>query len=466
MTEITSLAAVWAGILDHLWQAGLVALPVVLVVRWAHQAPAGWLHALSLLGIVKLTLPLVVLGGWVSRLLEAWVGPEPLGGWAVVAATLAAPGLAGSTGGDRWLAAGVRNGALLALTALALALVARESVRLVRRFRAAQRLSASVSRTLTAGHALRTEKLDQVIRETGIPAEQVILMAAPSAPCVVGWWHPRILIPREVVEELDRESLRAILLHEDVHRRRRDPLRSLVAQSVTAPLAFVPFRGALLRAFAQTIELVCDDETLRRGASPNAYERAIVHVARRGLVHTGAVPGLAGGAAIGARLSRIHGERKVSLMKTHKLALVAVAGMVAVLSFSPVAFLLSCSRQEPGNPEPVASSSGERAEFDVPPALLVPPNVQYPDEARAAGVTGTVFLEVHVDAGGRVASVSVKRSEGIDSAGTPLAAEDAGLRALEVAAGAAMEGLRFEAATRDGSPVSATVVLPIQFKLS
>lgn len=111
----------------------------------------------------------------------------------------------------------------------------------------------------------------------------------------------------------------------------------------------------------------------------------------------------------------------------------------------------------PGPPMPEGTVDGEdlvgAAEPPVHTALkpieVVRPD--YPPSCRRLGIEGTVRVRVAVGKDGRPREVTVKASSG-DTA-------------LDEAALTAVRQWRFEPARRDGEPVPATVVVPIQFRL-
>lgn len=75
----------------------------------------------------------------------------------------------------------------------------------------------------------------------------------------------------------------------------------------------------------------------------------------------------------------------------------------------------------------------------------------YPSEAREEGVEGTVKLKVHVSASGGVSSASISKSSGSSI--------------LDQSALSNVYDCNFEPATKDGEPISSTVIIPVRFRL-
>lgn len=99
-----------------------------------------------------------------------------------------------------------------------------------------------------------------------------------------------------------------------------------------------------------------------------------------------------------------------------------------------------------------APAEGEFEPFDTPPTLLEASPPEYPEDARAQRLEGTVQVKVLVRADGGVESAAI--------------AETSGNLGLDRAAIEAVEGYRFTPATRNGEPVPCTVIIPFRYKLN
>ena len=126
------------------------------------------------------------------------------------------------------------------------------------------------------------------------------LLSSPdiAAPALMGFFRPRILLPRHVLDGFSCEELRLILLHELVHLRRRDiPVNWLLAALQVAHW----FNPVLSWAFARVRadrELACDELVLAAsqragGDQRHAYGQTVIRlleVLSRGTV----LPGMVG----------------------------------------------------------------------------------------------------------------------------------------------------------------------------
>lgn len=87
----------------------------------------------------------------------------------------------------------------------------------------------------------------------------------------------------------------------------------------------------------------------------------------------------------------------------------------------------------------------------TPVAAISTPPPAYPAEVACTGGEGTSVLKVTIGPAGIPEQVVVLTSSGIP--------------ALDQAAQAAVEGWKFRAATRNGQPVSASIQVPVTFRL-
>jgi hypothetical protein len=99
-------------------------------------------------------------------------------------------------------------------------------------------------------------------------------VVADSRPFSFCYWflRPRICLSTALVSRLDRDELRAVLLHERYHLRQRDPLRLVVARYFAAGLYVVPVVDELLGFYTLQKEIAADQSAVRAsgGVSPLA----------------------------------------------------------------------------------------------------------------------------------------------------------------------------------------------------
>ena len=99
---------------------------------------------------------------------------------------------------------------------------------------------------------------------------QVVADPVPRAFCA-GWVRPRVYVSQGAIEQLQADELRAVVVHEDHHARRRDPLRLLVIAVLGEALFFMPVMRRLRERYAQLAEIAADEAATRAaGAQPLA----------------------------------------------------------------------------------------------------------------------------------------------------------------------------------------------------
>src|SRR5678816_3320513 len=86
--------------------------------------------------------------------------------------------------------------------------------------------------------------------------------SAVGGPAIVGLWNPRLILPCGLIERLNTEELRFVLLHEFAHLRRRDLLVMWLLTAARIIHWFNPLTWLALRAARIDTELACDDTLL------------------------------------------------------------------------------------------------------------------------------------------------------------------------------------------------------------
>src|ERR1700733_7213688 len=100
-----------------------------------------------------------------------------------------------------------------------------------------------------------------------------------STPLTCGVIRPLILLPANA-RDWDGQRLRAVLLHESAHVRRRDCMAKYIAQGSRAFLWWNPLAWMLVARLNHEQELACDDAVLSAGVSPETYATVLLDVAR------------------------------------------------------------------------------------------------------------------------------------------------------------------------------------------
>lgn len=112
--------------------------------------------------------------------------------------------------------------------------------------------------------------LRQACRRLAIRPERVMCTSqADLTVFCIGWWRPRIVISKGLVETVAPAELLAILVHERHHQLRRDPLRLLLMKFIHALLFPLPVVHELHRAFLLRIEVEADEAAIEVVGRPS-----------------------------------------------------------------------------------------------------------------------------------------------------------------------------------------------------
>ena len=167
---------------------------------------------------------------------------------------------------------------------------------------------------LTSASTIDTApRLARLAAKLGVTDPIVVLAAdAPLAFCF-GLLTPRICISAGLVDALTDKELKAVLLHEDHHCRRCDPLRSLVADVIATTLFFLPIAKELRDLFLTLAELEADRYAVQHVGRPplaGALHKILTHPLAMRLPQTAGVAGLS---ATDARIAELLGDGKTPL---------------------------------------------------------------------------------------------------------------------------------------------------------
>ena len=190
-----------------------------------------------------------------------------------------------------------------------------------------------VSQLDSAAMTVPPARLAQILSEAGLTRHTVVLATdIPLAFCS-GFLRPRLCLSTGLANALNERELKAVLWHEDYHRRHFDPLRGLLAEALAATLFFLPVAAELRDLFLTTIELEADRHAARLVGRPplaGALHKLLTHPLA---VRLPAV-GVAGLSATEARVAALLGDSSATpRLAPHKLiASSAILMLVCLLA--------------------------------------------------------------------------------------------------------------------------------------
>jgi len=288
-------------------QGTVLALIALVIVRW-RMRPA-WQAAVWLVVLVKFVLPWGPSLPWSLADVIASLRGETVGAPIVFVAPSSAPAIeVAPTASIAWLL-------LAAVWAAGVAFV------LARASLAYHRTHAAARRGAPAPAAAR-ELLLELAARVGVRAPRLVVGDPAIGPHVIGVLRPIIVIPPGLAAEADPALLRAALLHELAHVRRRDALGRLVQLVALAVFWCWPVVRLASRRLELARESACDAWALEAGdISRPAYARLLLQMAQ---LRTSAAPALAAPHALGDRVASVLGPPvRPRLGLVHRLALIA-----------------------------------------------------------------------------------------------------------------------------------------------
>ena len=489
------LGRLWVVLGTHLWQTSLMLVALFAVARLMKRAPAAFLNSLFWIGLARLFIPLPLLRSLVGGAVDAAIRAASSAGVVVRSTIPIVEGTAAVLdpvravlGTDRLLT-GALPVTLTVLWATGAVIIAATWLLNARPWE-----RTAVMPMSEAPHGLR-RRLARSLRGASVPESAVLVTESHIVPHVAGLLKPRIVIPLKLLGQIEDTALRGILLHENAHRRRREPLRLLLSRAAAVVFFFYPLLWPLLRRLKDTGEMACDDAVLAGGVQPGAYARALASVLNMQLT---AAPSCAAldrrsPSLMRRRLTRLNEPGRCTMQVRHRavLSLAVVCLLLSsVLSLSSSAGDVTTDAKAPPPAEkPAPPSSPDAVGIAEPPepapvpaeyfiSKMVAPD--YPDVARQEGLEAIVFLEITVGDDLTVSSAELKtvivgrpplETVKRDKDGKVVEpVEEEGMDAyhevfVDAAIGAALQW-EIEVSPEGARVDTTTLVVPIQFRLN
>jgi TonB family protein len=244
-------------------------------------------------------------------------------------------------------------------------------------------------RTLPPVGAECVDEFETAMRELGVSA--AILRSDRDGPLSFGTVRPIIVLPSSF-STLDRDARRAVALHELMHVRRRDWVTSLIEEILLALVWFHPWSWWMRAQIRLAREETVDREVAARLGSREAYASCLLSVAGYDL------GGIQPGVSLLRRRELRH--RLDTLFQEVAMSRVRLAVTVGLLGS-----VLTGIAAGAASAFPFTAATGVEQEGSRRILQLVPPD--YPRLALDQEITGTVAIEVTVNAAGEVSGFTV-----------------------------------------------------------
>jgi uncharacterized protein (TIGR03435 family) len=308
-----------AALVNHLWQSTVVAALALLLTAALSKNQARIRYWIWLAASAKFLLPFSLLidaGHWMRPMI-----PAPLERVSVASAfeqaaqpfqpaqTLAVAGVTTTAHSAEWWPA-----LLLSIWICGVVLIA--------------------ARWVSAW--MRVRSVVNAATPTEIPAGVPVLRSTSLIePGVFGIFRPVMLLPAGILQRLQPAQLRAIVVHEMCHVRRRDNLTFALHMIAQALFWFHPLTWWIGARLVEEREHACDEAVLESGGEAEIYAEGILNVCKFYVESPLACASGVSGSNLKARIARIMSAPMAHKLNLTRKLLLATAGVAAfVLPFS------------------------------------------------------------------------------------------------------------------------------------
>lgn len=247
-------------------------------------------------------------------------------------------------------------------------------------------------------------------RRFRVPEAELAICPGVGTPLTIGFRRPRVLLPPGLLETLTAEELRTMFAHECAHVQRRDFGKNLLYEVLTLPIAWHPCLRLTRNRLVESREWVCDALAAEAVSAPVVYARSLLRLATRLLearpTHAPHAIGMLDANALERRLMYLTQRSTPPGILRRSATLAACLTLGCATCASAWAFRTGVLLPAPMG----AATDAEAAK--VPSGVMAGqrlggPNPEYPAEARAAKIQGTVVLYAVISKDGKMENLSV-----------------------------------------------------------
>lgn len=190
----------------------------------------------------------------------------------------------------------------------------------------------SVMHALPQRRVAPSSPLGQAAISAGLSVARVrTVRGLPTPAFTSGWVTPHVIVAAELHEQLTSDELVAVLAHEAVHVRRRDPLRLMALRTLASLLFWLPALRRIAADLEDEVEITADDAVAPPLALPLAS--AVLKLGRIRNSPPPATVGFQRADLLPRRIRRLAGEDVVATSHTSTRSLLA-ATVALVLTWT------------------------------------------------------------------------------------------------------------------------------------
>lgn len=274
-------------------------------------------------------------------------------------------------------------------------------------------------------------------------------------PYTYGWQKMKIVIPADLSD--DKEALAMVVQHELMHIKHRDFLLNGILLFIKSLFWFHPLTHSLYTRGREYREITCDSEVLaNKQFSKKRYASLLVDLAQKEYQSKLAMSMAVNPSSLKKRIQIMSTQENISTNFRPSF-------IVALTSMTLIVFGISCTDVAQSNKEnssvtqqvSKADNNNYYNHVETLPKLVgglasLQKKIQYPEEAREAGIEGRVIVQFIINKDGKVENPQIIK-------GVHESLEQETLRVVKKA--------EFEPGMHNGIPVRVQYSLPITYKL-
>jgi hypothetical protein len=203
-----------------------------------------------------------------------------------------------------------------------------------------RRVALAVRAGRLAAGARENEALDRARAALGV-SRRIDIVVSPGVdePGVWRAWHPVLVLPEGIGDELDDAELEAVMMHEVAHVARRDNVAGAFQTALRILLWFHPAVWLVDRMLLAERERACDEAVLEAGGGAHAYAKGLLKVFRFSIGWRPAGVSCATGSHLGRRIEQIMvSNNDLSMKLWHRAVIALVVTVMAGLSATAAAY--------------------------------------------------------------------------------------------------------------------------------
>ena len=301
-----------------------------------------------------------------------------------------------------------------------------------------------------------------------------------KSPIVYDCFSPKIILPEDW-KALEKRMQYSILLHEMNHIKNGDLWLNTVKVLSLMFHFFNPLHWVLLHYFELFTEMACDDRTVQEsGINKEEYNELILKAAEAITLPQYISKALGFSRAFQLLRQRIKYQLNPKEIKDMKRSTTLRLTVLILMVLIIIPFSWQCSKQQEEktvspaavqekNERVLVDENGVYAYYavDKKPEMVSKAKPLYPEDARKAGIEGTVVVIITIDENGQVIeAVPLEEAPMRGPNGENLGMKKANhILELEPAAIEAAKKCTFIPAEYNGQPVKVKMAIPFRFRL-